>query len=286
MEVHRFGHKRALTIAAAAIVVVLAAPVAVAYLFATPSAERDWSPDQAVLARASIAGDAVTIEDVRNFSYHSATDYDARYETRRYDLSQLDSLWFAVERFGDAPAIAHTFLSFGFGDEYVAISVEIRKERGETYSPLKGMLRRYELMYVIGDERDVIGLRTNYRRDPVYLYPARATPQQMRQIFVQMLARANRLAREPEFYNTLTNNCTSNIVRHVNVIAPTIPFSYRALMPAYSDSLAYDLGLIPNERPLGEVRAAYRIDARAQRHGIGPDFSRAIRSRSDAAAAR
>jgi hypothetical protein len=284
--VQRFKLKRVLAIAAAAIVLVFGAPLVLAYLFATPSAERDWSPDQAVLARASIAGDAVTIEDVRNFNYRSATDYDARYETRRYDLSRLDSLWFAVERFGDAPAIAHTFLSFGFGDEYVAISVEIRKERGETYSPLRGMLRKYELMYVIGDERDVIGLRTNYRRDPVYLYPARASPQQIRQIFVQMLARANQLAREPEFYNTLTNNCTSNIVRHVNVIAPTIPFGYRVLMPAYSDSLAYDLGLIPNERPIEEVRAAYRIDARAQRSGTGPDFSHVIRARSDATAVR
>lgn len=278
---HRSKLKRALAIAAAAIALAVAAPLVAAYLFATPSAERDWSPDQAVLARARIDGDAVTIEDVRNFSYRSATDYDARYETRRYDLSRLDSLWFAVERFGDAPAIAHTFLSFGFGDEYVAISVEIRRERGETYSPLRGMLRRYELMYVIGDERDVIGLRTNHRRDPVYLYPARATPQQMRQLFLQMVERANRLARDPEFYNTLTNNCTSNIVRHVNVIAPSIPFSYRVLMPAYSDSLAYELGLIPNDRPLKEVRAAYRIDARAQRGGIGPDFSRVIRARGD-----
>src|SRR5437773_1611043 len=145
----------------------------------SPWAERDWSPDQGLLARATIAGERVTIENLRNFSYQSTSEYAARYETRSYDLGKLDSVWFIVERFGDAPAIAHTFLSFGFGDEYLAISVEIRKERGETYSPLKGLARQFELMYVIADERDVIGLRTNHRRDPVYLYPVTTTPDKM-----------------------------------------------------------------------------------------------------------
>ena len=268
---------------AVAAALVFAAPFGFAYLFASPSAERDWSPDQRLLARATIDGQQVTIENLRNFSYQSASEYAEHYETRSYDLAKLDSGWFVVERFGDAPAIAHTFLSFGFGDDYVAISVEIRKERGETYSMLKGLLRQYELIYVIADERDVIGLRTNFRRDPVYLYPVQATPDRLRRLFLDMLERSNRLAVAPEFYNTFTNNCTSNIVRHANAVADRIPFSYKTLLPAYSDSLAYDLGLIPTDRPFIEVRAAHRIDALAQQRDIGADFSQRIRQAISAA---
>jgi Domain of unknown function (DUF4105) len=230
------------------------------------------------MPRATVDGDKVAIEGVRNFDYRTTDDYAPRHESRSYDLAKLDSVWFVVERFGDAPAIAHTFLSFGFGAEYVAISVEIRKERGEVYSPLKGLLRQYELMYVIADERDAIGLRTNFRRDPVYLYPVRTTREQMRKLFLEMLARANKLAAEPEFYNTLTNNCTSNIVRHVNTVAPSaVPLSYKTVLPAYSDRMAYDLKLIPAHLPFETVRATYRIDQLAQREPVGPNFSRLIR---------
>ena len=262
------------------IVAILALPFAYVRLFEQPSNERDWSPDQKVLARATIDGDAVTIRNVRNFAYRTDHEFVERYETRGYDLRKLDSIWFVVERFGDTPAIAHTFLSFGFGDEYVAISVEIRKERGEVYSPLKGLLRQYELMYVVADERDVLALRTNFRRDPVYLYPVRTTPERMRRVFVEMLERANQLAAQPEFYNSLTNNCTTNIVGHVNTIAPhSIPFSYKVVLPAYSDELAYELGLIPTELPFQTIRAAHRIDAIAQQQPVGPDFSRIVRRR-------
>lgn len=244
-----------------------------------PSMARDWSPDQRIVPRATFSGDIVVVENVRNFSYASETDYQMHHERRTYDLGKLDSAWFAVERFGDTPGIAHTFLSFGFGDEHVAISVEIRKEAGETFSPLKGLLRQYELMYVVGDERDIIGLRTNFRRDPVYLYPVNAPPDRIRRVFVEMLERANKLADEPEFYNTLTNNCTTNIVHHVNTISQRIPFSYKVILPAYSDELAYDLGLIPTDRPFEAVQAAHRIDSIAQRHAVGPDFQRSSGNR-------
>ena len=266
-------------LAALAVPVLLALPFAYVQLTQRPSLERDWSPDQRVMPKATIDGDKVTIDKVRNFTYRATDDYTPAYEQRTYDLAKLDSVWFVVEHFGDAPAIAHTFVSFGFGGEYVAISVEIRKERGEVYSPLKGMLRQYELMYVIADERDVLGLRTNFRRDPVYLYRVKSTPAQMRQMFLDMVGRANRLGTEPEFYNSLTNNCTSNIVAHVNTLAPrAIPFSYKTIFPAYSDRLAYELGLIPTDRPFEQVQAAHRVDLLAQRAPVGPDFSKTIRA--------
>ena len=264
-----------------ALVILALLPFLYVWIFVRPSQNRDWSVDQRILPRAVISGNKVTIENVRNFSYQSETEYQPRYETRTYDLDKLDSIWFLVERFGDTPGVAHTLISFGFGDEFVAISVEIRKERGESYSPWKGLLRQYELMYVIGEERDLIGLRTNYRRDVVYLYPGRTTPDKMRHAFVDMVRRANKLADEPEFYNTLTSTCTTNIVRHVNTIAPKrVPFSYKVLLPAYSDRLAFDLGLIPNDKPFEAVQAAHRIDLIAQKAGVGPDFSKVIRSSS------
>ena len=264
---------------ALAILILILLPFAYVWIRERPSNARNWSSDQQLLAHAEIAGDRVTIHNVRNFTYRSETEYEPRYETRTYDLNKLDSVWFMVERFGTTPGIAHTLISYGFGDEYVAISVEIRKERGESYSPWKGLLRQYELMYVVGDERDLIGLRTNYRRDVVYLYPVETTREKMRQAFVDMLQRANKLAAEPEFYNTLTSTCTTNIVRHVNTIAPKrVPFSFKVLLPAWSDRLAYELGLIPHDKPFETVQATHRIDPIAQKQGIGSDFSNVIRS--------
>ena len=178
-----------------------------------PSNKRDWSPDAERTATAVFSGDAVQINNVRNASYRSTTDFDVRWENRRYDLRQLASVWFVVEPFSDWRGPAHTFLSFGFSNnEYIAVSVEIRKEKNETFSPLAGLFRQYELIYVIGDERDLIGLRANYRNDEVYLYEINATPEKRRDLFVSILKRANEVAQQPEFYNTLSNTCTSNIV--------------------------------------------------------------------------
>jgi hypothetical protein len=248
-------------------------------LLVRPSNERDWNADQARVATAEIDGDAVTIRNVRNAVYRSTSDFDVHWETRRYDLSRLESVWFVVEPFADWRGPAHTFLSFGFDDgDYVAVSVEIRKERGESFSPLLGLLRQYEIAYVIGDERDLIGLRANHRKDEVFLYPIRATPAQARALFESMLARANRVATTPEFYNTLTNTCTSNIVDHIESIAPgRVPWSHKTLLPAYSDDLAYDLGLIDTDLPRETYRAAHRINERAQSAANRPDFSVAIR---------
>jgi len=186
-----------------------------------------------------------------------------------------------VEPFSDWRGPAHTFLSFGFGNgEYIAISVEIRKEKGESFSPVGGLLQQYELIYVIGDEHDLIGLRANYRHDDVYLYKMRATPEQIRELFVSMLERANQVAANPEFYNTLSNTCTTNIVEHINSLVPgRIPLSYKTLLPAYSDELAFDLGLIDTALSRDTFRAAHKINDMAKRHANDTDFSAAIRHR-------
>lgn len=246
-----------------------------------PSNDRPWSPDQERVANAVFEGDSVLVRNVRNIHYRSTGDYDVRWEDRAYDLRRLESVWFVVEPFSGWRGPAHTLLSFGFGDgAFVAISIEVRKERGESFSPLRGLLRQYELTYVVGDERDLIGLRANHRRDSVFLYPIRTSAERMRALFVSMLERANSLAANPEFYNTLTSTCTTNIVRHVNVIAPRrIPYSYKVLLPAHTDDLAYDLGLIDTRLPRDSFRREHLINDLAERYADSATFSAGIRSR-------
>ena len=251
-----------------------------------PSNDRDWTPDQERLPRVEIEGRRVRVHNLRHARYRSTHDYDVAWEERTYDLDRLRSAWFMVEPFSDFKGPAHTLMSFGFDgleeetDEYLAISVELRKEKGEEFSPLKGLFRQYELMYVLGDERDLLQLRTSHRRDEVYLYPVRAPRERIEQMLVSMLRRANHLAEEPEFYNTLTSSCTTNIVSHVNELVPgRVPWwSYRIMLPSYSDELAYDLGLIDTDLPFEEAKRRFRIDQKAQRIGDREDFSAAIRA--------
>jgi len=253
--------------------------VAVAARFLVrPSNVRKWSVDQAVLPVAEIAPPFVTIRNIRNFTYESVDRYTPAYYDKTFDLRKLDSAWFIVEPFGKGGA-AHTFVSFGFEDQdFVAISIEIRKEEGESFSPLKGLLRQFEIMYVIGDERDLVKLRTNFRKDPVHLYRIQSTPELIRKTFLSMLDRANHLREHPEWYNTATNTCTTNLVRHVNEITPRrIPFSPAVLLPAHSDRLAYDLGLLDRTLPFDETRRRALINEAAKTYADDPEFSRRIR---------
>jgi hypothetical protein len=247
-----------------------------------PLNTRDWSPDQKILPIAELHGPLVTIHNIRNFQYESESRYAPAYYDKTFDLGKLESAWFVVEPFGGGGA-AHTFVSFGFGgSDFVAISVEIRKEKGESFSPVKGLLRQYEIMYVVGDERDLIKLRTNYRKDTVYLYPMRTTRERMQKLFVAMLQRANHLAAHPEFYNTLTNTCTTNLVKHVNDLVPgRVPLHPAVFLPGYSDRLAYKLGLIDTTLPFDEARKAFRINERAAKYADDPEFSLRIRRTPD-----
>jgi hypothetical protein len=244
-----------------------------------PSNLRDWSPDQAVLPYAEIDGDAVRVHNVRNCKYLAADSYVLDYYDKTYDANRIDTVDFIVVPFSGMPSLAHTMLSFGFNNgEYLAVSVEIRRQKGESYELLKGMLNHYELMYVVADERDVVRLRTNYRGDDVYLYRAKATPEQARTLFVDVMRRVNHLAEKPEFYNVFTNNCTTNIVQHINHVAPgKVPFSMKILLTGHSDRLAYDLGLLETEGSFAEARRQANVSAVARKNADASDFSEVIR---------
>ncbi len=244
-----------------------------------PSNRRDWEPDQALLPSAEFDGASVTVRNVRNCRYLSDEEYALDYYDKTYDLDHLTSVDFILAPFPGLPAVAHTMLSFGFNDQdYLAVSVEVRKEKGEKYRPMLAMLRQYELMYVVADERDVIGVRTNQRKQPVYVYPTRTTPQQRRALFVDVMRRVNELRQQPEFYHTLTNNCTTNMVNHFNHVAPgLVPYDSRVLLPGYFDRLAYERGLINTDGAFEEARFLAQVNGRARRWAAAPDFSQRIR---------
>ena len=245
-----------------------------------PSNDRDWQPDVARLAHAEIKGDLVTVRNVRNFAYRSETDYTPHYYDRTYDLGKLRSVdLIAVYWMG--PAIAHTILSFGFeGGEQLAISIETRKERGETYSTTRGFFKQYELHYVVADERDVVRLRTSYRKDPpedVYVYRLHRPLENGRRVFLQYMQRINDLQARPEFYNTLIDNCTTGIWMNARINPGHVPLSWKVFASGYLPEYLHGVGMLAPGVPFAELQRLGYINPRARAAGDAEDFSRLIR---------
>jgi Domain of unknown function (DUF4105) len=250
-----------------------------------PSNDRDWQPEVARLAEATIQGDLVTVRNIRNFDYRTETDFTPRYYDRTFDLRRLDRVDL-VAVYWMGPAIAHLFLTFGFGGDHLAISIEARKEREEEYSSLGGFFRQYELIYVVGDERDLIRLRTNYRKDPpedVYLFQVRAPTENGRRVFLQYMRAINDLNAHPQFYNTLTTNCTNVILVNTRVNPDHLPFSWKILLSGYTPEYVYDAGRLDRGLSFEELRRRSHINAIAQAADQDPDFSRRIRAALPAA---
>lgn len=245
---------------------------------AHPSNDRQWAPEHAVLSRAEIQGNQITIRNMRNTEYHGDQAHVTRYD-KTVNLDELDSVDFIIVPFPQLPSLAHTMLSFGFADrDYVGVSAEIRKRKGDDYSPVLGALGYFELTYIVADERDLIGQRANQRRNEVYLYRTRATPEQAKAMFVDIMQRVNQLAVKPELYNTLSNNCTTNIWQHVNHVVKTkLPYGYQVMLPGYSDRLAYDSGFLDTRLSFEDTRQRALVAYQAYRYRDSPDFSVAIR---------
>lgn len=245
-----------------------------------PSNDRDWQPDSVRLAYATMDGERITLHNIRNFEYRTEADFTPAYYDKTFDLRSLDSVD-VVTSYWMGPAIAHVFLTFGFGgNDHVAISIEARKERGEGYSSVRGFFRQYELQYIVADERDVIRVRTNYRQDPpedVYLYRLRGTPEAARRVFLDYIAQINRLKEQAEFYNTLTTNCTSNIWLHSRVNPEYLPYSWKLLVSGHVPELLYEHGKLDTSLPFAELQRRSLINPRALAAGDAEDFSRRIR---------
>lgn len=244
-----------------------------------PSNHRVWAADVAQTPTAEIDGDRVVVHGVRSFSYRGPDHYTERWETRSYDLDALRGLDLFLSYWG-SPSIAHTILSWEFeGGEHLAISIETRKERDEAYSALAGFFRNYELIYVAGDERDLVELRTNHRGEEVYLYRLATPAPRARALLLDYLREMNRLAVEPAWYNALTTNCTTSIFTHALRVAGELPRSWKILANGHLDEWLYERGIVNTALPFPELRSASHINQRARSADGQADFSARIRQR-------
>jgi len=259
----------------------LFAAVLVWFFGLEPRNDRDWVAENAVLPRATIEGDTVTVHGVRNFDYRSEADFTPAYYDKRLDLSRLEGVDL-VATYWMGPAVAHIFLSFAFeGGEHLAVSIETRKEKGEGYSTVKGFFRQYELYYVVADERDLIRLRTNYRKDPpeqVHVYRIKGDKAAARRVFMDYIDAINALNEKPQFYNSLTTNCTTTIWMHSLINAGHVPFSWKILASGYVPQYLYEQGrLVDGGLPFAELQQRALVNSRAQRADAAEDFSSRIR---------
>jgi hypothetical protein len=248
------------------------------WLSISPSHHRPWRPEVAVMPRVFMDGDRVRITGVRNFEYRTRDDFTVRYEERELSLSHLSGVDFYISYWSEG-LVGHTFLSFIFDNAPpLSISIETRPEVGEGFNPVASLFKQFELIYVVGDERDVVGVRTNYRRETVYLYHLNMTPDKARRLLLIYLARINELADRPEFYHLLSNSCTINIIRYANAAGRVGGFEIRHLLNGLIDGYLYDSGRIDASLPYDELRRRSLINEAAQAADGGPDFSERIRA--------
>lgn len=242
-----------------------------------PSQNRNWRPEVAVLPKAIIDGDRVKLTGVRDFKFRTRDDFDIRYEDREVLLSHLTSMDFYVSYWKEGP-VGHTFLTFNFDNaEPVCISIETRPEVGEGFDPLASLFKQFELIYVVGDERDLVRLRTDHRDEDVYLYHLRTSPEAARELFRVYLNRINQLAERPEFYHLLSNSCTINIIRHANTAGRVGRLNFRHILNGWIDYYLYLVGYTDTSLPFDELRRRSWVNDNAKAAGDAPDFSARLR---------
>ena len=248
------------------------------YLSISPSHDRPWRPEVAVMPRATIDGDRIHITGVRNFDYRSVDDFTVRWEEREVQLSHLTGIDFFVS-YWSGNLVGHTFLSFIFDNALpLSISIETRPVIGQGFNPVASLFRQFGLIYVVGDERDLVRVRTNFRKERVYLYRLNASPDNARRLFMVYLKRINELADHPEFYHLLSNSCTINIIRYANAAGRRGRFDIRHLLNGLIDYYLYYSGRLDTTLPFDELRRRSQINEAAQAANDALDFSERIRA--------
>jgi hypothetical protein len=261
-----------------AALIVLFLGVVAWWITIAPSHDRPWRPEVAVMPRAVVEGDRVHLTGVRNFDYRSVDDFTVRYEERDISLSHLTGLDFYVSYWSEG-AVGHTFLSFIFDDAPpLSISIETRPEVGEGFAPIASLFKQFELIYVVGDERDLVGVRTNHRKESVYLYHLNTSAEDARRLLMVYLDRINELADRPEFYHLLSNSCTINIIRYANAAGRAGRFDFRHLLNGLIDSYLYHSGRVDTTLPFEELRRRSHINEAGLAAEDAPDFSQRIRA--------
>ena len=252
------------------------------YLLLKPSNDRSWVNDNKRLANAEFEGDYVIIRNIRDFNWRSTRDYDERWIEKKFNLTEVSKIWFVLEYFDPKKRqMAHTILGFEFKDgSRICCSIEVRRERGEKYHPIRGFFRQYELIYVWATESDAIGVRTRCRRKSVtHLFEAVVLgPGNERRMLESYLNRTNKLYEDPEWYNTITNTCTTNIVKHVNEVYPgRVPRAIAILLPGLSPKMLYKNNLVKINSSLEKTLEESIIDSKAQTWDGVSDFGNLIR---------
>ena len=243
------------------------------------SNDRAWCADVSVLPWAEFDGDRITVHNIRCCDYRSESDFTVRHRDDTFDLSRLTGVDLFHVYWG-SPSIAHTMLSFGFEDgRHLCLSVETRREQGEVYDALKGFFRQYELMYVFADETDLVKLRTNHRGETVYLYPLMVPLDGARAVLVEYLKAATDLREHPQWYNALTDNCTTTLIGHSRRTAtPDARFDWRWILNGHLHEVMWERGTIDNSIPLDELRARSLVNERAKACTDDAQFCRTIRT--------
>lgn len=255
------------------------AAVATWYFAMRPSHDRDWVPDVARLPSATVNGNLVTIRDIRNFDYRSEADFTPAYYDKTFDLDRLQSLDLLCVYWG-SPSIAHVIASFGFdGGDFVAFSIELRPRKGQIRSTLRSLFRNYELIYVVADERDVIRVRTNYRvpEEQVYLYRVRLPIENQRKLFLSYAAAVDSLSRTPQWYNLITDNCTTGVLERTKDYERRGRYNWKVLLSGYAGEYAYECGMLDTSMPFAELRERSLVNAKAKAADQAADFSLRIR---------
>jgi hypothetical protein len=242
-----------------------------------PQQDRDWAADAEHGVTGELKGTIATLQNVRNFSWTSDTEAAPHWESRSYDLDQLQTVDMFTSTWGD-PDIAHLIVSFGFtGGEHLAYSVEIRKEKGESFSTIGGFFRQFELVLIAADEADIVKVRTNMRGEDVHLFPVKLSEERRRALFLRYMEFGNELAKAPQFYNTVTGNCASTVYHLVRAIKPDMPLDRRLLFSGQLPEYIQELGGLPGDMPMDKRRKLAEISAIAQMAVPGADFSAVIR---------
>ncbi len=252
-----------------------------AWLSIPASNDGDWATEYARLPKSEIDGHRVTLRDLRSFEWRSETDFTPRWRDARFDLRELETLDFIKVHWGSA-AIAHTMLSFGFhrpdgGWSYLTVSAETRRRADQEWSSVAGFFKQYTLMYVLGDETDLLELRTNVRGEDLYLYPTTTAPEDIRFLLVDILESANDFTATPRWYNTITDNCTTSLARHIRKLRGRRSWDPRLLINGHTDEMGIESGWILPKGSLEETRAHYYANPRVE--ADPSDYSNRLRGR-------
>ena len=244
-----------------------------------PSNDREWQADVAKTSWTEVQGNLVTIHNIRSCDYRAEFDYTCQWLTRTVDASKIEGMDVFITYWG-SPWIAHPIVSFEVaGEDPIPMSIETRKEVGETYSAVRGFFRYYELIYIISTERDVVRLRTNYRHgEEVYLFHTKASPALAQAVFFDYLKRANDLHNKAEWYNAGTDNCTTNVAVHVRAAENgVLPLDWRLLLNGKSDEMLYQEGYLAGNLSFPKLKEEAHINAAARAANDDPEFSKRVR---------